>query len=181
MRAAACLLLLVLVAAGAGVARAADEPIVAWATMEDARAALLAAGLPEPADNTADPRFPGLRSDAGDKAGIQITLMACGSDERCLGAQLIATIPATEQRYADIIVGSIEHSVAGFDAVAIAFADAQGDMAHAVQIKGYLMFDYGVSPTLLPDMTAYLRGIVEQTKDFMLQDDPAHADLWRTD
>lgn len=157
---------------------AEDEAVVAWVTIDDARAAMVEAGLPEPTDRTADPRFPGLGASPGDKVGIQITLYGCKPDGRCLGAQLFATIRATQARFADIIVGSVEQSVAGFDAQRLDVPTADGT-DHVVMIKGYVMFDYGVSPRLLPEMTASLLGIVDQTKVFMLEDDPGHADLWR--
>jgi hypothetical protein len=172
------LALLFVCAIGNHPVRAEDEAVVAWVTIEDARAAMIAAGLPEPTDRTADPDFPSLGSGAGDKVGVQITLYGCRPDGRCLGAQLFATIRATEARFADIIVGSVEQSVAGFDAQRLDVPTADGT-DYVVMIKGYIMFDYGVSPRLLPEMTASLLGIVDQTKVFMLEDDPSHAELWR--
>lgn len=152
----------------------ADGAMVASVSVDEARAAFIAAGLPEPTERTIDPDFPTLGS-SYDGFGVQATLQACNdSTGRCRGVELLALMPSTSVANARIIEGSIERSVLGFGARLVQSGDTP-----VVAIGTYLLYDYGISEEMLPVMLAQLVDIVVRTKGFMLSDDPGHATLWQ--
>lgn len=172
MRASGLLVALMLLFAPPGAW--ADGAMVTSVSVDEARAAFIAAGLPEPTERTIDPDFPILGS-SYDGFGVQVTLQACkDSTGRCRGVELLALMPSTSVANARIIEGSIERSVPGFGARLV----QSGDMP-VVAIGTYLLYDYGISETMLPELLTMLLDIVAQTKGFMLSDDPAHATLWQ--
>jgi hypothetical protein len=146
-------------------------------TYDEVKTALVAVGLSDVGDQTADPKFPTFGGHHSDGVNLQATLFACDTAaQRCRGVELAALIPATSLRNAQVIVGSIERSAFSIDAQ---FFDLpNGPDSYAVMISSYLVYDYGVSEQLLSIALGHFASVIGQTKGFMLKDDPAHAELW---
>jgi hypothetical protein len=146
-------------------------------TFEEVRQAIKNVGVTDIRDHTADANFPSFGGVHSQGASLQATLYACDiGAERCRGVQILSLIPATSVRNAEIIVGSIERSAFGLDAEVVELVNRPD--AVAVMISQYLVYDYGVSDKLLAIALDQFSSVIDQTKGFMLKDDPAHADLW---
>ena len=156
--------------------------IVTSISFGDAFSAMQEAGMTDLTDRTVDQRYPSIGFVQPEGFTIQSTLFACRVPAGgCSGAELSAIIPATTRANAEIIEGSIERSLFGFDASVTELkyeSSAAASGQFAVMISAYLVYDHGVSDALFPETLRTLLGIVAQTKDFMLSDDPAHAQLW---
>ncbi len=139
--------------------------------------ALADVGVQELRERTADPAFPSFGGMHSQGASLQATLHSCDREkEICRGVQLISVVPATTQRNAEIIVNSIELTAFSIDAGVIDIVNRPGSVA--VMLSSYLVYDYGVSERLLAIALEQFHSVIGQTKRFMLQDDPAHAELW---
>jgi hypothetical protein len=179
----ACPLVLALVLWEGGVSSAAQPQLpratkaVTSVTYHEVKQALTEVGLAKIENHTVDPNFPSFGGEHSEGASLQVTLYACDViKEHCRGAQLLSIIPATSVRNAQMIVVSIEKSAFSVDAEVIDLVNQPGSVA--VLIKSYLVYDYGVSDKLLSIALSQFVSVIEQTKGFMLKDDPAHAQLW---
>ena len=179
----ACPLVLALVLWEGGISSAAQPQVpratktVTSVTYDEVNQALTEVGLAEIENHTVDPNFPSFGGEHSEGTSLQATLYACDVvKERCRGVQLLSIIPATTLRNAQIIVGSIENSAFSIDAEVIDLVNRPGSVA--VLIKSYLVYDYGVSDKLLTIALGQFSSVIDQTKRFMLQDDPAHGELW---
>lgn len=146
------------------------EEVVEWVRPEAVAVAFARNGLTNIRDMTADPQYPSIGAQRADGLTVQATFFAC-EPERCRGLSLTAPIPAREVRFARIIEGSIERSALGFDAWV-------QESPPIVVIETYLTFDGGVSDSLLPSTVMSLMSTVDQTKRFMVTDDPLVAEVW---
>jgi hypothetical protein len=154
-----------------------DAKAVTSVTYDEVKRALADAGATRIRDHTADPNYPSFGGEHSQGASLQATLYACDTvKERCRGVRLLSIIPATSLRNAEVIVGSIESSAFGIDAEVVDLVNRPGSVA--IFIKTYLVYDYGVSDKLLSIALDQFVSVIEQTKGFMLKDDPGHADLW---
>ncbi|MEQ8354552.1 MAG: hypothetical protein RH942_03370 [Kiloniellaceae bacterium] len=150
---------------------------VASVSYDDLRRALLEAGATDIRDLTVDPKIPSFGGVHSQAASLQGVLYACDVvEQRCRGVQLISLIPATTRRTAQIIVGGVERTAFSIDARVTELVNRPDSVA--VMLSSYLVYDYGVSEQLLPIALEQFRRAIDQTKKFMLKDDPAHADLW---
>ena len=136
--------------------------------------------------STVDPRFPDTQGYTASGFPISLVRMACTDavpepTDTCSGIWITAVLPATERQWAEKIVNSLERDANGPPGVHARvgqLANARGERSPTVVVSSYLIADGGVSTQLLPDQLAYLLRIVDQTREFMLTDDPAHAALW---
>jgi hypothetical protein len=151
-------------------APARADAVVRSVSIEEVAATFVRFGLKDVRETSPDPRFGtvhGVRPDGFTVAG---TLYGCGP-EGCVGLGLTSPMPTRAMQYARIIEGSIERNAVGFDA----WVQEEGSI---VVIETYLTFDGGVSDTLLPSTVNALMRVVDQTKDFMLKDDPGVREVW---
>ncbi len=150
---------------------------VASVTHEDVQQALFDAGVREVTDQTADPNLPTFGGVHSQGISLQATLYACDVEaERCRGVELHSVIPTTMLSDAQLISTSIEISAFGIDAQVLDLPNEPD--SSAVMISSYLVYDYGVSDRLLTIALEQLTTVIDQTKAFMLQKDPAHVELW---
>jgi len=176
------------IAAAGAVIIQAISPIQGW-TEADVLAALNDANLADVAVDTADPNLPSIGARTSDGFPVSIVRMACQEmpprpETICRGAWIIIAIPATEQRYADIIVASLERQAQpplGVNGILEGMIHEDGSTTAAVALSSYLVADDGIHPGLLSYTVNSLLGYANQTRDFMLSDDPAHAALWPSD
>lgn len=178
---AACLALSAC-AAGAGGQTGSSGAVTAL-TVPEARSAMRQAGLSGLTDMTVDPQFPSISARQAEGFVIQTTLYACEPpDELCRGVEVSSVIPATTLTNAEIIEASIEQSAFGIDAVVVEaefpYGSEARDPQYAVMLSTYLVYDHGVSDTLYLSTLESMLDYITQTKQFMLLDDPAHAELW---
>ena len=143
-----------------------------------------AAGLHDIANTTADPNFPTLTGRTARGFPVQAVFAVCGArppavDDLCNGVDLSIIIPATEQRWADVIVASLEPAVPGVNAMTLPVMSAGGPSGQVVSIGHYMVSDGGVTAQFAGEYLSFLLGIADQTAQFMLTDDPAHAQLWQ--
>lgn len=166
----------------------AVSPVQGW-TEADALAALNDANLADVAVDTADPNLPSVGARTSDGFPVSIVRMACQEmpprpDTICRGAWIIIVIPATEQRFADIIIASLEREAQpplGVNGFLVDLVQEDGSTTAAVALSSYLVADDGIHPSLISYTVNSLLGYANQTRDFMLSDDPAHAALWPVD
>jgi hypothetical protein len=149
----------------------ADE-VVDFVGLEDVLSAFARNGLKDFTDQTVDPQFPTIDAKRADGFTVTATFHAC-VPERCLGLNLMTPMPARELRFARLIEGSIERSAPGFDAWV-----QESPSPPVVIIETYLAYDGGVSNALLPSTVMQLMSVVDQTKRFMLSDDPRVVEVW---
>ena len=76
-------------------------------------------------------------------------------------------------RFARIIESSIERHAIGFDA----WIDDTNALP-AILIHTYLTYDGGVSSRLLPSTVNQFLSMIDQTKAFMISDDPKVVEIW---
>ncbi|WP_417491923.1 hypothetical protein [Maricaulis sp.] len=163
-----------------------DRHMVDGWTQAGMAEAFAQAGLSDIVDSTADPNFPAITGRTRQGFPVQAVFMACDHrppqpDDTCSGIFIAVAIPATEMRWAEIIVGSLEPDVVGFNASILPGRDANNQPNYSVSIGHYLVTDGGVGDGLAAEYLRRLIGLSDQTADFMLSDDPAHAQLWRLD
>lgn len=159
--------------------------LTGWSDV-DARRELAAAGYPEIHDTTADPRFPSVQAYTPEGFSISIARMACAGNPtlpatRCSGAWVTVAIPATTEHWAENIVGSLERfgqNPVGVNTALSPIVGPDGNDGFAVLHSAYVVSDGGVAEGLLTDHIEMLMNVSVQTRDFLLSDDPAHADLW---
>jgi len=124
--------------------------------------------------NGPDPRFPSVFGARADGFTITGVLYGCGQpDGGCVGLSLMTGMPTREEKYARIIEVSVERYAVGFDAW------VQPGSAIVV-LETYMAFDGGVSDRLLPSTLDAMLGMIDQTKNFMLKDDPRVHEVWPT-
>lgn len=179
--AAACLVLQA--CAPGGGPRSGSGLVVDALTVTEARSAMREAGLSGLTDTTADPEFPSISARQAEGFVIQTTLFACEpSQDRCRGVDVSSVIPATTLANAEIIESSIEQTAFGVDAVVVEaefpYGTASREPQYAVMLSSYLVYDHGVSDGLYQDTLLQMLDYITQTREFMLSDDPAHAELW---
>jgi len=153
-------------------------------TRADMIEAFTAAGLSDIADTTVDPNFPTLTGRTARGFPVQAVFATCSgrppaADDVCNGVDLSVVIPATEQRWADLIVESLEPAVPGVNAMTLPMMAADGPSGQVVSIGHYLVSDGGVTAEFAGEYLSFLLGVADQTAQFMLSDDPAHAQLWQ--
>lgn len=173
-----------LVAAGAAIVQAVS-PVQGW-TETDVLAALNNANLASVAIDTADPNLPSVGARTTDGFPVSIVRMAClemppRPETICRGAWISLAIPATEERFADIIISSLERQAQpplGVNGFVQEMVREDGSTAAVVFLSNYLVGDEGIHPELLSYSVNSLLGYAYQTRDFMLSDDPAHSALW---
>ena len=152
-------------------------------TVPEARSAMRQAGLSGLTDMTVDPQFPSISARQAEGFVIQTTLYACDPpDDLCRGVEVSSVIPATTLNNAEVIEASIEQSAFGVDAVVVEaefpYGTASREPQYAVMLSTYLVYDHGVSDGLYLTTLRSMLDYITQTKEFMLLDDPAHAELW---
>ena len=176
------IVILTIIIAVANFSAFASEPVEGW-TKKDVMSSMERASLLKVSDKTADPNFPDIQGSTESGFTVTIIRMACpeqppSPDDLCKGAWLTVFIPTTEPRWAENIVYSIDKSgVFGINASTIDFGSGDGSKL-AVSLSHYLAADGGVSPDLLYFQLGNLLEYTEQTREFLLSDDPAHEDLW---
>lgn len=178
---------LVLAAAAATLAFTAPagaQVVNGW-TEADTLAALETAGLGAPSVSTADPSFPAVQAHTPEGFAVSVVRMACETatitpDTICTGAWVSIAIPTTTADWARTIVDALESHAQNPLGVNGLTAGVEGEATAggAVMLSAYVVADGGVAPGLLDDHIAGLLLIAEQARDFLLADDPAHADLW---
>lgn len=161
--------LFVLSAVLPGAASAAE--VIDWVKPVDIAKVFGRGGLTKLSDNTADPAYPSLSGTRPDGFIIQATFFAC-EPAGCKGLSLTVAMPTRSNANAQKIAGSIERAPIGFDA----WIPLERDTA--VAIETYLILDGGVPPDLFSFTLNKLMDIIDQTKTFMLKDDPGVAEVW---
>jgi len=176
-----------LTAAAAAIVQAVS-PVHGW-TEADVLSALNDANVSNVAIDTADPNLPSVGARTADGFPVSIVRMACQvmpprPETICKGAWIIIVIPATEQRFANIIIASLERQAQpplGVNGLLEEMMREDGSTTAAVALSSYLVADDGIHPGLLSYSVNSLLGYANQTREFMLSDDPAHAALWSGD
>ena len=179
--AVACLVLSA--CAPGGMSPSGSDLVVDALSPSEARSAMRQAGLSGLTDTTADPEFPSISARQAEGFVILTTLFACEpSQGRCRGVEVSSIIPATTLANAEIIEASIDQTAFGVDALVveaeIPFGATSRDPQYAVMLSSYLVYDHGVSDGLYLTTLQLMLDYIAQTKEFMLSDDPAHAELW---
>lgn len=172
--------------AAAGVAIIqSTSPIPGW-TETDVLAALNDENLSNAAIDTADPNFPSVGARTADGFPVSIVRMACQETPPqpvtiCGGAWVSIAIPVTEMPFALNILGSLEHQgrpPLGVNGSLSQMIDEGGETTPVFMLSTYLAADNGVHPRLIDHAVDELLIFADQTRNFLLSDDPAHTALW---
>lgn len=161
------------------------SPIEGW-TEADAFQALQTNHVTEIEKTTTDPSFPNISGRDASGTLVNIVRMACTqtpptAESSCAGAWISTALATTEYRFAVKIRDSLErHANAplGVNAAIQFSTDEMGQVTPIIILQTYLVADGGVHPELLSQTISNLLGITDQTREFLLLDDPAHERLW---
>lgn len=161
------------------------SPIEGW-TEAGTLQALQANHVTEIEQTTTDPNFPNISGRDASGTLINIVRLACtdtppAEDSLCAGAWISTVLVTTEYRFAVKIRDSLErHANAplGINATIQFSTDETGQGTPIIILQTYLVADGGVHPELLSQAISNLLGVTDQTREFLLLDDPAHERLW---
>ena len=178
-------LALIFISLTASIANA--QTVSGW-TQADVELALGQNGLSGVEDNTVDPNFPSMVGRTADGFLASGVRMAChaypaAADDHCNAVWISVHIPATEMRWARLIIDSLERqgrNPLGVNANLFHLIEESGETRPIVTLSHYLISDGGVSPGLLEHQIRNLLSFADQTRDFMLSDDIAHSALWES-
>lgn len=161
------------------------SPIEGW-TEADAFQALHANHVTEIEQTTTDPNFPSISGSGASGTLVNIVRMACTqspptAESLCAGAWISTALATTEYRFAVKIRDSLErraNAPLGVNSAIQFSTDETSQGTPIITLQTYLVADGGVHPELLSQAISNLLGITDQTREFLLLDDPAHERLW---